>query len=88
MNDTDPRIRDLLLAAVKTGASDLHIVAGDPPTCRQHGRLKPIAEQALDGETIAGMLDPICTRFHCRNGPPNNWDTQRARLRIDYILRR
>ncbi|MCH8878849.1 MAG: PilT/PilU family type 4a pilus ATPase [Planctomycetes bacterium] len=76
MNDTDPRIRDLLLAAVEAGASDLHIVAGDPPTCRQHGRLKPIAEQPLDGKTIADMLASIC--------PDGLFDVFRERKDLDF----
>lgn len=76
MNDTNPRIRDLLLAAVEAGASDLHIVAGDPPTCRQHGRLKPIAEQPLDGETIAGMLASLC--------PDGLFDVFRERKDLDF----
>ena len=76
MNDTHPRIRDLLLAAVEAGASDLHIVAGDPPTCRQHGRLKPIAEQPLDGETIADMLASLC--------PDGLFDVVRERKDLDF----
>jgi len=76
MNETDPRIRDLLLAAVEAGASDLHIVAGDPPTCRQHGKLKPIAEQRLEGETIADMLASIC--------PDGLFDVFRERKDLDF----
>ena len=76
MNDTHPRIRDLLLAAVEAGASDLHIVAGDPPTCRHHGRLKPVGEQPLDGETIAGMLASLC--------PDGLFDVFRERKDLDF----
>ncbi len=76
MNDTDPRIRDLLLAAAEAGASDLHIVAGDPPTFRQHGRLQPIAEQPLDGQTIAGMLASLC--------PDGLFDVFRERKDLDF----
>ena len=58
--DAHARLDHLLLAAADLGASDLHVVPGDRPTCRLHGALKPIAEEALNGEVVAAMLAAIC----------------------------
>jgi twitching motility protein PilT len=48
----------LLVALVRTGASDLHLVAGLPPVARVDGRLVRLEESALDGDDLARLLAP------------------------------
>ena len=42
--------------AVKSGASDLHIVSGQPPIMRVNGVLTPISEKKLNPEEARGLL--------------------------------
>jgi twitching motility protein PilT len=42
-----PTLRDLLELLVARGASDLHLVAGAPPSLRIHGALEPAHEEPL-----------------------------------------
>jgi len=42
-----------------TGASDLHIVAGQPPILRVHGELERIKYDSLDDEHLRQMLYEI-----------------------------
>ena len=92
---THAKLDHLLLAAAELGASDLHIVAGDRPTCRVHGALKPIAEQALDDEVIAAMLVSICpddlfARFCADKDLDFSFELERAdrqqRFRANYFF--
>jgi twitching motility protein PilT len=48
-----------LLAAVERGASDLHLVAGHPPTMRLHGELSALAEPVLSQEQVWATLEPL-----------------------------
>lgn len=48
-----------LRQAVETGASDLHLVAGYPPTLRVHGDLQPIDLPALSGAQIRNDVMPL-----------------------------
>jgi twitching motility protein PilT len=49
-----------LQAAVSAGASDLHLIAGYPPTLRLHGELRAIEEPTLAGEPLRGLLLSLC----------------------------
>lgn len=49
------KIADLLHAAYGSGASDLHISAGSPPTVRIDGRLKPLDNTAVSAHEAAAM---------------------------------
>src|SRR5262245_40239804 len=52
-------LRTLLEAAVKAGASDLHLSAGLPPMVRLHGDVAPLdpAAAALTAEEVAALID-------------------------------
>lgn len=55
-------IKDLLQLTVDKRASDLHIVAGVPPTLRIEGELIPIANEAVSTpEEVTGYLKEILT---------------------------
>ncbi len=41
-------IDKLLSAAVKQGASDIHIVVGQPPVFRLHGRMRKLETKTLE----------------------------------------
>src|SRR5262245_42187015 len=56
----DKTVRHLLLTAVGLGASDLHLLSGYPPTCRVHGRLRPLEEQVLQTCELTAMLESLC----------------------------
>lgn len=49
----------LLTRGLEVQASDLHLVAGYPPTLRIHGRLEPIGDALLTGEQIARMAGSV-----------------------------
>src|SRR6266513_2869893 len=46
-----------------TGASDLHIVAGQPPILRVHGELERVKYDPLDDENLRAMLYEIAPEF-------------------------
>lgn len=50
-----------LMDAARLVASDLHLVAGYPPTRRQHGDLVSISDHVLSNSDIEGCLKLICT---------------------------
>ena len=53
-------INDLLIVAVKEGASDLHLTAGIPPVIRVNGELKAIGGQPeLRPEMLNSLLLPM-----------------------------
>lgn len=54
-----PQAAAWLFAAVERGASDLHLVAGHPPTMRLHGELAPLPEAALSQEGLWAELEPL-----------------------------
>src|SRR5216684_2416383 len=49
----------LLLDAARSGASDLHIIAGSVPVFRVGGRLVRGEGSALSGDDVATLLDPL-----------------------------
>ena len=58
----------LFQAMCQTGASDLHLCVGAPPTFRKDGRMQAIepAEPALGVDDVEALLAPIM--------PPRNLD--------------
>lgn len=52
------RLFDLML---ERGASDLHLLQGQPPKIREHGRMVALSgEAAIDEATMINYLKPIC----------------------------
>ena len=49
-----------LRQAVESGAADLHLVPGYPPTLRVQGVLEPIGDAALDAALLRQALDELC----------------------------
>lgn len=53
----DAALYKLLLATIETGASDLHLTVGRPPSARRDGVLVPYAgEEPLDAATVERMV--------------------------------
>lgn len=52
----DPQLVTLLAQVVRTGASDLHMLVGSPPTLRLHGRLRALDTGALTSQQITQMM--------------------------------
>jgi twitching motility protein PilT len=65
-------IDKLLQACVKQGASDIHIVVGQPPVFRLHGRLRKLETKVLTSEDTVGLMKSIsperCQRELQENG--------------------
>ncbi len=52
-------IDKLLQAAVKQGASDIHIVVGQPPVFRLHGRMRRLETKVLEPEDAVQLMKSI-----------------------------
>lgn len=52
-------IDKLLQAAVKQGASDIHLVVGQPPVFRLHGRMRKLETKTMDAEDTVGLMKSI-----------------------------
>jgi twitching motility protein PilT len=52
-------IDKLLHAAVKQGASDIHIVVGQPPVFRLHGRMRKLETKELEPEDAVALMKSI-----------------------------
>src|SRR5262245_44018650 len=52
-------IDKLLQAACKQGASDIHIVVGQPPVFRLHGRMRKLETKVLEAEDTVGLMKSI-----------------------------
>ena len=57
-------LRELLLAALRHSASDLHLSAGLPPRIRVDGELQPLSVSALQQDDIQEMLWEIMSDRH------------------------
>lgn len=55
------QLQDWLRTAVDAGASDLHLVAGTPPTQRLHGELLPLTEAPLAADEAQALLEALCS---------------------------
>ena len=58
---TEITMRDLLLATIDEGASDLHVRAFMPPELRIHGELVAIADEAFTAEETRRLCNEIMT---------------------------
>ena len=56
----DPQILRWLTSVVAAGGSDLHLVAGYPPTMRLHGELVELPEDAQSPEAARRAIESIC----------------------------
>ena len=52
-------IDKLLQACVKQGASDIHIVTGQPPVFRLHGRMRRLETKTLEPDDTVGLMKSI-----------------------------
>src|SRR5438477_12849072 len=52
-------IDKLLQACVKQGASDIHIVTGQPPVFRLHGRMRKLETQVLAPDDTVALMKSI-----------------------------
>jgi twitching motility protein PilT len=52
-------IDKLLQAAVKQGASDIHIVVGQPPVFRLHGRMRKLETKVLEPDDAQALMKSI-----------------------------
>lgn len=52
-------IDKLLQACVKQGASDIHIVVGQPPVFRLHGRMRKLETKLLESEDTMALMKSI-----------------------------
>lgn len=59
-------VREVLLAAVREGASDVHLAAGRPVTFRIDGRLRSVGEEVLTSDAIMGFIREIASEKHQR----------------------
>jgi twitching motility protein PilT len=55
----DRELLTLLERGLDRGASDLHLVAGYPPTLRVHGSLQPVGAERLAAEATARMIESV-----------------------------
>jgi len=76
--ETSAALRAALAAAVERGASDLHVVAGHPPTLRLHGRLREMPNLALTEGDIEPALEALC--------PPDRWRQFQTEKNLDFAL--
>ena len=60
MSQGTDSIRTWLAEAVRSGASDLHLVPGHPPVLRVHGLLRVLDEPPLTDEQLRPLLKSIC----------------------------
>ena len=90
----DP-VRRWLAEAVQAGASDLHVVVDHPPVLRVHGLLRPLQGDPLHGDTVRGLLTPLCpqqaiARFRAEKNVDFalelTLDDRRQRFRANYFL--
>ncbi|OGY66209.1 MAG: type IV pili twitching motility protein PilT [Candidatus Harrisonbacteria bacterium RIFCSPLOWO2_01_FULL_40_28] len=62
MENFQEKMRELMLATAKQGASDLHIAVGRRPTLRIDGRLIPIMKESLlTPEDVEGLITSFIT---------------------------
>ena len=52
-------IDKLLQACVKQGASDIHIVTGQPPVFRLHGRMRKLETKVLEPDDTVALMKSI-----------------------------
>lgn len=72
-------LEKLLHLAAEREASDIHLVAGHPPTLRVHGRLEPIGDKPLAEGAVRSMVEAILPpRLVSKLGEQKNFDCSLA----------
>ena len=71
-----PYIDQFFQVLVDSGASDLHLSQGQPPTVRRHGEIVSIREEPLTYEEMSYMLSEICT--------PERWQRYEEHGDLDF----
>ena len=91
----EQQIREWLRQAASTGASDLHIVAGYPPTLRLHGQLRALPVPALTEQAARETLEAICPpdvleKLRTERNADFAWqlpmDNRQQRFRVNYFF--
>src|SRR5262245_23427432 len=59
--NVSPRLRDWLMRAAAAGASDVHLIAGNPPVMRLHGCLTPLEDGALPPSEMQALVGSLCS---------------------------
>ncbi len=87
-------IDKLLQAAIKQGVSDIHIVVGQPPVFRLHGRMRKLETKTLDAEDAVSLMKSI-TPERCQRELQQTGSTDfgfafgdAARFRVSVIKQR
>jgi twitching motility protein PilT len=57
-------VLDLVADVLARGGSDLHLVAGAPPTMRLHGDIRPLDHPALDRPTCDNLVRSLLQHHH------------------------
>lgn len=86
-------LNSLLKRAVETGASDLHIVPGEPPLLRINGHLKKMDCSPLDEAKIRGLLmnilsDSCSAILRERNSTDFSHENDFGRFRVNFFYNR
>ena len=87
-------IDKLLQACVKQGASDIHIVVGQPPVFRLHGRMRKLETKVLEPDDAVGLMKSI-TPNRCQEELQKNGSAdfgfafgEQARFRVSVFKQR
>ncbi|MCB0883113.1 MAG: type IV pilus twitching motility protein PilT [Thermoleophilia bacterium] len=84
----------MVMAVIKSGASDLHLAAGAPPVMRRNGELVPLGNQALTPQDTRDLVYGILTsdqRQRLENNLEIDFSYQvpgRARFRVNAYYQR
>ncbi|MCP4677234.1 MAG: PilT/PilU family type 4a pilus ATPase [Deltaproteobacteria bacterium] len=55
-----PKLDELLVKMVKSGASDLHLLAGEPVRMRIDGDLRRVSDKPLESEALTALMRELC----------------------------
>ena len=75
-------IDKLLEVCIKSGASDLHLHVGRPPTLRLHGRLRALETKVLEPADTVAMMEAITPE----RGQQNLQEIKGAEFGFDFQL--
>ena len=85
---------DILIEVIESGASDLHLTAGAPPTIRERGRLRPLDRPVLSSQDTREIVYSILTNDQ-RKRLESDWQIDfsysvpgRARFRVNAYFQR
>jgi twitching motility protein PilT len=90
-----PSLFRWLTQAVEAGASDLHLVVGQPPVLRVNGELRPLDKKSLSGDSLRTVLEDACPKkifelFLVDQNADFSWQLpigeQSHRFRVNYFV--